>query len=116
MHTRRIWALGATIGALTLAAGAALALPGGQGLSEIGQGVSTEALIEKVHGCHRSCQWGPGRGWWHRHVGPLCRPVACEGSRPPGFWDEPGYRRYPFVYRYRRGCRITPWGEVFCRF
>ncbi|HRD76870.1 MAG TPA: hypothetical protein PK264_13200 [Hyphomicrobiaceae bacterium] len=38
---------------------------------------SSTPNIERVHGWHRSCQWGPIRRWWHRHTsyGPqACRP------------------------------------------
>jgi hypothetical protein len=38
---------------------------------------ASDADIVKVHGFHRSCRWGPRRGWWHRHVGPYGRPVHC---------------------------------------
>jgi hypothetical protein len=43
------------------------------GLNGAGDGSS---LVIKVHGCHRSCEWGPYLRW-HRHVGPGCRPVGC---------------------------------------
>jgi hypothetical protein len=94
----------------------ALSLPSGYGSPGAGHGNGSGTPIEKIHGCHRSCEWGPGLGWWHRHTGYACRAIACDSRRPPGFWDEPGYRRFPSVYRYRKGCGITPWGEVFCRF
>lgn len=42
------------------------------------KGVTTsgESMVVKTHGCHRSCEWGPGR-YWHRHIGAFCRPVRC---------------------------------------
>ncbi len=78
--------------------------------------LETSGIVSLVHGCHRVCEWGPGEGWWHRHGGNTCRAIRCDGERPPGWWDEPGYRRYSRAYRFRPGCRVTPWGEVFCRF
>ena len=37
-------------------------------------------------GCHRSCEWGGALGF-HRHVGPLCRPMKCWPRAPfPGRW------------------------------
>jgi hypothetical protein len=52
--------------------------------------------IVKVHGFHRSCRWGPRRGWWHRHVGPYGRPVHCGRYRyyryyhGGPYWHGPG--------------------------
>jgi hypothetical protein len=40
-------------------------------------------LTETTHGCHNSlCRRGPVEEWggavrWHRHAGPMCRPVRC---------------------------------------
>jgi hypothetical protein len=31
--------------------------------------------LHNVHACHRSCEFGPVRGW-HRH-GAGCQPLAC---------------------------------------
>ncbi|RAI40964.1 hypothetical protein [Rhodoplanes roseus] len=48
----------------------------------------------RVHGCHRSCEFGPARGW-HRH-GALCTPIACVPMAvAPGrcFVDRWGVRR-----------------------
>lgn len=43
--------------------------------------VKPETLIQKVHGCHRSCEFGYIPRWgvtrWHRHAGPGCYPVRC---------------------------------------
>jgi hypothetical protein len=116
MTMKRAQLVSSVIAALVLASTPALSLSGSYGPLGVDQGSGQSELIKKIHGCHRSCEWGPGLGWWHRHTGYACRAIACDSRRPPGFWDEPGYRRYPFVYRYRNGCRITPWGEVFCRF
>jgi hypothetical protein len=30
---------------------------------------TAQSAFIKVHGYHRSCRWGSGRGWWHRHLG-----------------------------------------------
>jgi hypothetical protein len=51
-----------------------------------------EALVEKVHGCHRRCRWGPRRGW-HRHVGRFCRPVRW-GCRRMWFRPSRGLARH----------------------
>jgi len=42
---------------------------------------SAASLVEKVHGCHRSCAHSSSRGW-HRHVGPYCEPVFCDRGGP----------------------------------
>jgi len=46
-----------------------------------------DSLIVRVHGCHRSCEWGPVLRW-HRHVGPSCRPVGCwpRAAHPGRCW------------------------------
>jgi len=44
--------------------------------------VAEEGLVTKTHGYHRSCRWGPHRGWWHR---PGCSPAGvgvAAGRRP----------------------------------
>jgi hypothetical protein len=41
-------------------------------------------LVEKVHGGHRSCEWGVNLGW-HRHVGIAARPVWCRPLAPQPF-------------------------------
>ncbi|MFN3625416.1 MAG: hypothetical protein ACK4TP_15295 [Hyphomicrobium sp.] len=56
-----------------------------------------QAVPAEAHGCHRSCEWGPGRGF-HRHVGPYCRPILC---RPRA------------VYPGR--CWVDGWGVRHCR-
>src|SRR6478736_6496438 len=53
-------------GLLLCAPVVAQAAPLGGGLSETP--VLGEALVTKTHGYHRSCRWGPHRGWWHRHL------------------------------------------------
>lgn len=40
-----------------------------------------ESQVIKVHGCHRSCEWGAILRW-HRHIGPACRPVGCLPRAP----------------------------------
>lgn len=47
----------------------------------------TDSFVVKVHGCHRSCEWGPSLRW-HRHVGPACRPVGCwpRAAHPNRCW------------------------------
>jgi hypothetical protein len=71
-----------TIRSLVASAGLALAAIAGAssadaapigGLNSAGDASN---LVIKVHGCHRSCEWGPALRW-HRHVGPACRPVGC---------------------------------------
>jgi len=61
-------AAGLTLG---LGVASALAMPGAT--KEFN---TPESLVQKTWGCHRSCEWGPDRGW-HRHAGPACVPVAC---------------------------------------
>src|SRR5690606_21944446 len=41
---------------------------------------SSDGVVEKVHGCHRSCEWGPVLRW-HRH-GRFCRPIVCVPRAP----------------------------------
>lgn len=79
--------------ALVLGAGSALAAPGA-GVKDIG--ANDHTLVEKVWGCHRSCEAGPGG--WHRHVGPFCMREAC----------------YPRA-RYPNRCFVDRWGERHCR-
>lgn len=53
------------------------------------------SLVTKVHGCHRSCEWGPALRW-HRHVGFACAPVGClpRAIHPHRCWvDGRGIRR-----------------------
>ena len=45
---------------------------------ESGAPANAAAPIEKVHGWHRYCAWGPGR--YHRHV-PGVGNVRCGGPR-----------------------------------
>lgn len=54
---------------------------------------TANALVEKVHGWHRYCAWGPAR--YHRHI-PGVGNVACARG--------PVYRSAPVVIvpRYRR--------------
>jgi hypothetical protein len=79
---------------LALGIGSALANPAG-GLRDIGK-TGVESLVEKTHGCHRSCEWGPAG--WHRHVGPFCQRVGC----------------YPRAWFPNR-CFIDRWGVRHCR-
>jgi hypothetical protein len=79
---------------LALGVGSALAAPAGS-LKGIG-GSATESLVEKTHGCHRSCERGPAG--WHRHVGPYCARVAC----------------YPRAWNPDR-CWVNRWGVRHCR-
>jgi len=67
----------------------AQALPAGPGSPTAGS-----TMIIQVHGCHRSCEWGPSRGW-HRH-GAACVPIRCiPRAANPGrcFVDRYGIRR-----------------------
>jgi hypothetical protein len=70
--------------ALVLALGIGSAMAAG-GLTGIG--AQDDGLVVKVHGCHRSCEWGIGRGW-HRHIGPACVPVWCapQAKQPFRCW------------------------------
>ena len=77
---------------LGLGIGSAFAAPGV--IKDIGPEGST--LVQKVWGCHRSCEAGPGG--WHRHVGPYCARVACY----PGAW-------------YPNRCFVDRWGYRHCR-
>ena len=58
--------------ALVTLAASASALP----VAGAGTAVQAESQVIRVHGCHRSCEWGPALRW-HRHVGPACRPIGC---------------------------------------
>jgi hypothetical protein len=69
MSYRSYFALPAAVLALGIG-GAALAAPAPKGV-----GADSDSLVQKVHGCHRSCELGPAG--WHRHAGPLCARVAC---------------------------------------
>jgi hypothetical protein len=57
----------------TLAATSASALPAAPSLT--GAAASLDS-VEQVWGGHRSCEWGPVRGW-HRHVGWAAIAVPC---------------------------------------
>lgn len=55
---------------------------------------AADSAVIKVHGCHRSCEWGPVLRW-HRH-GAYCRAIACVPRAVfPGrcFVDRYGVRR-----------------------
>jgi len=62
--------------------------------------VAEDALVTQVHGYHRSCRWGPHRGWWHRHLR-SGRPVHC-GRRyyRYGYYDGPYYGGSSLVLRF----------------
>jgi hypothetical protein len=57
---------------LALGIGSAMAAPAGGVTGLAAQ--DDASLVLRTLGCHRSCEWGIGRGW-HRHVGPACAPV-----------------------------------------
>ena len=57
------------------AAAPASAVPAGSAAG-IGDAVAAIDNVEKTAGGHRSCEWGPVRGW-HRHVGWAAVPVPC---------------------------------------
>lgn len=89
-NTARFSLAGLALVAATLASPASAAPTSG-----FGSAASGENLVVKVHGCHRSCEWGSVRGW-HRHVGVLCRPVRCvpRAAFPHRCWvDYRGVRR-----------------------
>lgn len=86
MLTTPRWLLAASV---LLGASAAQAFPAGPGALA----VPPDAVV-RVHGCHRSCEFGPALGW-HRH-GALCRPIACapRAVHPARCWvDRWGVRR-----------------------
>ena len=58
---------------------------------------TNEAVVTKVHGYHRSCRWGPRRGWWHRHLR-SGRPVWC--GRRYGYYRPHYYSGFygPSIY------------------
>jgi len=63
-----------------------------------GVGANGDAgLVIKVNGCHRSCEWGIGRGW-HRHIGPACAPSWCapQAKRPFRCWVDRWGQRHCF--------------------
>ncbi|WP_088346987.1 MULTISPECIES: hypothetical protein [Rhodomicrobium] len=68
----------AAAGALLASASIAGAAPGtvGQGAPSVGDGLT------RVHGCHASCERGPGG--WHRHVGNHCARRPCREWRGKG--------------------------------
>jgi hypothetical protein len=88
-------AAAAVIAMTGLAAGPAFAVsPATNGVT------APQSLIEKVHYCHRSCEFGYIPRWgvrrWHRHVGPGCHPVRCvpRAAYPNRCWvDAYGVRR-----------------------
>jgi hypothetical protein len=49
-------------------------------------GTAPESHIQKVHYCHRSCEYGYIPRWgvsrWHRHIGPACLPERCVPRAP----------------------------------
>jgi hypothetical protein len=79
---------------VTLAAAPASAIPAGPAAGLDGAAAAIDN-VEKVWGGHRSCEWGPVRGW-HRHVGLGAAPVPCTplAARPFRCWvDYWGVRR-----------------------
>ena len=52
----------------------------------------SQSLVTKVHGCHRSCEFGYIPRWgisrWHRHAGARCLPVRCapRAAQPNRCW------------------------------
>ena len=78
---KTLW-LAAGVLAAGLTASAAYALPAGGALPSQ-KPADAGTIVDKGHGCHRTCQRGPAG--WHYHVGPRCVRVAC-GAPPPGRW------------------------------
>jgi hypothetical protein len=70
----------------TLAATSASALPAGSASGLTGA-AATLGSVEQVWGGHRSCEWGPVRGW-HRHVGIAAIAVPCvpQAAQPFRCW------------------------------
>jgi len=72
MTIRTLLAILALAAALIAGASLARAAP----VAGLAGGGTAPELLVKVHGCHRSCEWGPVLRW-HRHVGPACHVVGC---------------------------------------
>jgi hypothetical protein len=93
------------VGLLALTAGPVAAAP----VSPTTVPMTETSDVLKVHGYHRSCRWGPRRGWWHRHVGPYGRPVPCGRVHR---YHHPYYRSYAYprspgiVLRFGHGPRF----------
>jgi hypothetical protein len=82
MNCRLVLALGGMTLAAIAGVSAALALPKGPlPTLPANEARAEEGLVHKVHGCHRSCEWGPVFRW-HRHVGAACAVVACVPLAP----------------------------------
>jgi hypothetical protein len=91
VHMKRMLIAAALLA--TVVAAPASAVPGSP--AGLDQAASAIDNVEKVYGGHRSCEWGPVRGW-HRHVGWAAVPVPCVplAARPFRCWvDYWGVRR-----------------------
>jgi hypothetical protein len=64
-----------TLTGIALAAGIWAAPASAGSLGALKDAGAADNLVQKVHGCHRSCELGPAG--WHRHVGAYCQRVAC---------------------------------------
>ncbi len=83
----------ARLAALTLAAIASLGASTAFAMSPTAmQTPKPDNLVQKVHGCHRSCEFGYIPRWgvsrWHRYGGPGCYPVRCvpRAAHPNRCW------------------------------
>jgi hypothetical protein len=91
MTTHSLFAVAALAAAVLAGASPASSAP----VAGLGGAGDADSLVVKVHGCHRSCEWGPVLRW-HRHVGPYCRPIGCwpRAAYPHRCWvDGAGIRR-----------------------
>lgn len=85
------------IAGLALAVGAGASSAAAAPVSALNGAGDATGFVVKVHGCHRSCEWGPALRW-HRHAGPACRPVGC--------WPRAAYPNRCWVdWRGIRHCR-----------
>lgn len=80
---------------IALAAGILAAPTSASPLAGLKDVAVADSLVHKTHGCHRSCEWGFGRGW-HRHVGPYCQPVWCapQAKQPFRCWRDRWAKRH----------------------
>jgi hypothetical protein len=82
----------------------------GPGLTpSIADALIAGGMFEPVH---YSGRWG-----WHCGMGRFghSHPNRCWGGGG-AWWRGPGWRPYGPAWRGRSGCRVTPWGAVYCRF
>jgi hypothetical protein len=82
MLIRRTLAAVVFVMAIVVSLSEVLAVPSGPGpIGAVKEGQAEDGLVQKLHGCHRSCERSAVLGW-HRHVGLACVPVACAPRAP----------------------------------